>query len=123
MRYRPHEFAEIAGVTVKTLQRWDNSGKLNAERTIGGHRYYTDDHLRQIKGIAKVTKKKVIYCRVSSSAQKPELKNQVEAMTSFCTANGVVIDKVIEEIGGGLNFKRKKFLGLLTEILKSYVCH
>jgi putative resolvase len=42
MRYRPHEFADIAGVTVKTLHRWDESGKLSAERTVGGHRYYTE---------------------------------------------------------------------------------
>ncbi|NEO91923.1 MAG: MerR family DNA-binding transcriptional regulator, partial [Moorea sp. SIO3G5] len=38
MHYRPHEFAKIAGVTVRTLQRWDISGKLIADRTLGNHR-------------------------------------------------------------------------------------
>ncbi|WP_293088602.1 MerR family transcriptional regulator [Moorena sp. SIO3H5] len=32
MHYRPHEFAKIAGVTVRTLQRWDISGKLVYEQ-------------------------------------------------------------------------------------------
>jgi DNA-binding transcriptional regulator YiaG len=27
--YKPHEFADMLGVTVKTLQCWDVSGKLN----------------------------------------------------------------------------------------------
>ncbi|MCL2937086.1 MAG: MerR family DNA-binding transcriptional regulator [Trichodesmium sp. MAG_R02] len=37
MHYRPNEFADLAGVSVKTLHRWDSSGKLKPLRTIGGH--------------------------------------------------------------------------------------
>jgi predicted site-specific integrase-resolvase len=121
MKYRPHEFAKIAGVTVKTLHRWDESGKLKALRTLGDHRYYDDTHVNQIKKLAPSKKLNVIYCRVSSNAQKPELENQVDAMKQFCTASGIPIDKVIIEIGGGLNFKRKKFLALLAEILAGNV--
>ena len=40
--YKPHELAEILGVTVKTLQRWDKSGKLPAKRTVTNYRYYTE---------------------------------------------------------------------------------
>lgn len=121
MKYRPHEFAELAGVSVKTLQRWDNTGKLKAYRTVGNHRYYTDKQLNQVRGIKPKTRKSVIYCRVSSYAQRPELASQVEAMESFCTAQGVVIDDVIKEIGGGLNFKRKKFTKLLTQVVTGQV--
>ena len=42
-------------------------------------------------------------------------------MQQFCTANGVVIDEIVQEIGGGLNFKRKKFRSLLLEILTGNV--
>ena len=28
--YKPNEFAALVGVSVKTLQRWDNGGKLKA---------------------------------------------------------------------------------------------
>ena len=128
MHYRPNEFADLAGVSVKTLHRWDESGKLKPLRTVGGHRYYTDEHINQIKGITKTPRQNVIYCRVSSNAQKPELENQVEAMKQFCTASGITIDKVVEEIGGRLNFKRKKFLTLLSQIITGkiesvYVAH
>ena len=59
MNYRPNEFARIAGVTVKTLHRWDESGKLKAFRTLGGHRYYTDQHINQIRGISPTSKKNI----------------------------------------------------------------
>ena len=30
--YKPKEFAELIGVLIKTLQRWDNDNKLKAYR-------------------------------------------------------------------------------------------
>lgn len=121
MKYRPYEFGELVGVSVKTLQRWDKAGKLIADRTLGNHRYYTDRHLNQIRGIKPTARKVVIYARVSSHAQKPELLNQVAAMEQFCTARGVVIGEVVKEVGGGLNFKRKKFTKLLKQVMTGQV--
>ena len=34
------EASEILGVDIRTLQRWDNDGRLKAYRTLGGHRRY-----------------------------------------------------------------------------------
>ena len=31
--YKPKDFAELLGVSVKTLQRWDRDGILKANRT------------------------------------------------------------------------------------------
>lgn len=39
--YKPNEFAKLIGVSVKTLQRWDNGGILKAFRTPTNRRYYT----------------------------------------------------------------------------------
>lgn len=39
--YKPHEFAEMLGISVKTLQRWDNDRKLVAFRNPSNRRYYT----------------------------------------------------------------------------------
>ena len=44
--YKPQDFAEMLGVSVKTLQRWDREGKLKAFRTPTDRRYYTDEHLK-----------------------------------------------------------------------------
>lgn len=46
-KYKPKEFAEMIGVSVKTLQRWDNMGKLKAYRTPTDRRYYTDKQLKE----------------------------------------------------------------------------
>lgn len=41
--FKPNEMAKRLGVTVKTLQKWDNSGKFKAHRTPTNRRYYTED--------------------------------------------------------------------------------
>ena len=70
---------------------------------------------------SKPSRKTVVYTRVSSSAQKPELQNQVLAMEQFCLGKGLIIDEWISEVGGGLNFKRRKFLKLISSILSGEV--
>jgi excisionase family DNA binding protein len=39
------EAAESLGISVDTLRRWDESGKLKAVRSVGGHRYYKKEQL------------------------------------------------------------------------------
>ncbi|MFB6349909.1 IS607 family transposase [Moraxella sp. ZJ142] len=129
--YRPHQFAKIIGVSVSTLRRWDNEGVLPAKRTGFNQRYYTDDDIalvRQRNGVVPEDKKIVVYCRVSSKAQKDDLASQLSAMQQFCLARGIAVDEWHEEIGGGLNFKRKVFLSLMYriidgEIKQLYVAH
>jgi hypothetical protein len=43
--YKPQEFAKKIGVSVRTLQRWDNDGRLKANRTAANRRFYTDEQL------------------------------------------------------------------------------
>jgi predicted site-specific integrase-resolvase len=104
---RPHEFAERLGVSVKTLHRWDESGKLKAKRTLSNHRYYTEDDLAVARGLQSSPSKRqvIVYCRVSSAKQKTELQNQRAAMEQFCPARGLSIYEYVCEIGGGMNFK------------------
>ena len=45
--YKPKDFAELLGVSVKTLQRWDREGILKANRTPTDRRYYTYDQYLQ----------------------------------------------------------------------------
>ena len=46
--YKPKDFAELLGVSVKTLQRWDREGILKANRTPTDSRYYTYDQYLQL---------------------------------------------------------------------------
>ena len=49
--YKPKDFAELLGVSAKTLQRWDREGTLKANRTPTDRRYYTSDQYPLFKGI------------------------------------------------------------------------
>ena len=69
--YKPKDFAEHLGVSVKTLQRWDREGTLKANRTPTNRRYYTYDQYLQFKGINTENDERqvVIYARVSTRNQ------------------------------------------------------
>lgn len=41
--YKPKEFSEMLGVSILTLQNWDNAGKLKARRTPTNRRFYTQE--------------------------------------------------------------------------------
>lgn len=116
--YSPAQFGKMIGKSVKTLQRWDSDGVLVARRNPKNRRYYTHDQYLECIGVkANETKSKiVVYGRVSSPAQKPDLKNQISALEVFCAANGFAVDEWLTEVGSGLNYKRKKFNSLFLDI-------
>ena len=117
-RYKPGEFAKRINRSVGTLRIWDKKGKLPAKRLPSGHRYYTEEDYRQALSLEqpKINQKTIIYTRVSSPKQKQDLMRQTEALEQFCLARGYIIDEVIEEIGGGLNYTRPQFLKLMAMI-------
>lgn len=121
--YKPGDFAELLGVSVKTLQRWDREGILKANRTPTDRRYYTYDQYLQFKGIKTKNdnRETVIYARVSTRNQKEDLQNQVAFLRQFCNAKGMIVDQCIEEYGSGLNYNRKKWNRLLEEVMEQKV--
>ena len=121
--YKPKDFAALLGVTVRTLQRWDNDGILHAYRTPTNRRYYTYAQYLQFKGIkADIdTRDVVIYARVSTKNQKDDLQNQVEFLKQFCNARGMVVNQCIEDFGSGLNYNRKKWNDLLDQVMENKI--
>lgn len=109
------------GVGVKTLQRWDRQGKLRAGRTVTNRRYYTQEQLRAFLQMPVQKRRIVVYCRVSSQAQRPDLKNQRKVLEDFCSNTGLSNVDYVEEIGGGLNFTRPKFTQLIDDIVSGQV--
>jgi len=129
-KYRLHEFANIIGRSNSTLRRWDKEGLLIAKRTISNQRYYDDSDVRKVLQLRdkEAEKQIVVYCRVSSKKPQKDLKSQLDAMRTFCLGRGVAVDQWITEIAGGMNFKRPKFLALVTQILPGeisqlYIAH
>ena len=99
--YKPKDFAELLGVSVKTLQRWNREGTLKANRTLTNRRYYTYDQYLQFKGMNIENDKRqvVIYARVSTKNQKDNLQNQVAFLRHFCNAKGILLEQCIEGYG------------------------
>lgn len=122
--YGSKQASEILGIKVKTLQKWDREGKLKpASRSKTNRRVYTESQLRDFLRLnSEGSRIRVVaYCRVSSQAQKPDLRNQQVAIEQYCNEVRLRNVEFICEVGGGLNFKRPKFLQLMDDIEKQKI--
>lgn len=106
--------AEQLGVHPQTIRRWDREGQLVADfRTPGGHRRY--------KRAAGGGGETVGYVRVSSHDQKEDLARQREAVAMGAAAAGKPCDRIITDLGSGMNYQKRGFLQLLTLLLAGKV--
>lgn len=92
--------AERLGVSPKTLQRWDNDGKLKAYRTPTNRRYYTEEQLNEYfeNDTSNKKRKIVAYIRVSNRNQQDELNNQIEFIKRHINGHDEVVDNKVERI-------------------------
>lgn len=121
--YKPKDFAELLNVTVKTLQRWDKQGILKANRSPTNRRYYTYEQYLQFKGISREfdSRAVVIYARVSTRNQADDLENQVDFLQTYANTKGMIVDTIIRDFGSGLNYNRKRWNQLLTEVMEGKI--
>lgn len=120
-KYRIKGFAERIGRSASTIRRWEQEGKIVSKRLPSGQRFYDETDVKKALGVAPASRATVVYCRVSSAGQKDDLASQVQAMEAYCLGAGIAVDDWIEEVGGGMNFKRKKFLALISKIMAGEV--
>src|SRR6266851_601388 len=112
--YSPKEFGQLIGRATKTLQKWDRKGILKAHRSPTNRRYYTHDQYLAYRGlVAQEQGLTLVYARVSGVAQKPDLANQVKALETYCREQQIKVDEWMQDIGSGLNYKRKHFNQLM----------
>jgi putative resolvase len=111
----PQEAHKLFGFHPKTLNRWAVAGKIEFIRSVGGHARYSVDSLEQITH-SEDTRKVVLYARVSTASQKDDLQSQIEYISKAYPQC-----KVISETGSGMNFKRKKFIGIMEEVARKEV--
>ncbi len=103
------------GITRVTLYNWKNKGLVEFIKSKTGRNYVSIDEYNRLLGIKEKKEESVIiYCRVSSSENKANLETQKERMINYCNARGYKVDRVIIEIGSGINDKRAKLIKLLS---------
>lgn len=115
------EASEILGVDIRTLQRWDNDGRLKAYRTLGGHRRYKLSEIESLftNETNQSTKINVfIYCRVSTKKQADSgnLERQKDRLIQYCNDKKYNIIGVFEEVASGLNDKRRELTKMLRKL-------
>ena len=113
------EFAKRLNRSVKCIQRWDRDGILKPSyRTPTNRRCYTDEDVFKALGLSSTNKqtKIICYCRVSSNNQKDDMINQREYLNNYCKNNNILNVEFFNDIGSGLNFKRKNFNNIMRMV-------
>jgi len=119
--------AEILGVSISTLRRWEKEHVLiPSYRTIGGHRRYDLDLLLARFSIhdndSHTERRAIAYARVSSFDQKHDLEYQKERLETYCNSE-FESNEIISDLGSGLNYKKPGLKKLLKEIRKQSFSH
>ena len=101
------------------MRRWEREGQLSPDRVSeGGTRYYDVKHLLGLRELE--TDLTVAYARVSSRDQKDDLKRQAEKLEMYCARQGWRYE-LIQDLGSGMNYRKKGLKRLLEMILNRQV--
>lgn len=103
------DYAKKLGISYKTAWRYFKQGNLDAYQTHTGTIIVEDDIPEDRK------MKAAIYCRVSSLENKDNLERQKQRLLDYCSAKGYKVEKIITEIGSGINDNRKQWINLLKD--------
>ncbi|MGH2482476.1 MAG: IS607 family transposase [Ktedonobacteraceae bacterium] len=104
-------FAQQAGVRYETAWRWFKAGRIKGRQLDTGTIIITEEIDQPPQSDPVV----VVYARVSANENRPNLNTQAERLSAYCAAKGWKINRVVKEIGSGVNDGRKKLLALLAD--------
>lgn len=103
------EWAASQGISYATARRWYAAGTLPVPA-------YQTARLIVIGTPAPATHTTtVVYARVSSADQRPDLDRQVATVTAWATSNGLAVDRVVTDVGSAVNGGRRTFMALLRD--------
>ena len=103
------EAVKLLGMHPNTLRKYADAGIIRTIRNAAGQRLYDVDSYIGQQSQAET----VCYCRVSSYKQKDDLQRQVSFMRErYPDAT------IVQDVGSGINFKRKGLRTILDRLLK-----
>ncbi len=103
------DYAKEQGVSYRTAWSWWKKGIIKGRQLPTGTILVETDAASASNVIA------CIYARVSSSENKGNLDRQAERLAQYAIAKGYTVDKIVKEVGSGLNDNRKKLNQLLID--------
>lgn len=113
--------SDLLGVSQNTVRAWEKEGRLRSYRNgKKGHRRYDEDELNACLGKSTGSDGSsnlgvAVYCRVSSADQKShgDLERQKLRLREYCATQHYRVDYIMDEVGSGMNDKRKKLRKLM----------
>ena len=117
------EVLEKLGVTRVTLSDYVKKGVIRATKKQNGQYDYDERSVYEFLGQKFERKKKVniSYSRVSTQAQREQLKEQTLRIYNSCIAKGIDLDEQIEDIKSGMDANRKGFQKLIEKVIKGEI--
>lgn len=105
------KYAERIGVKRATATKWFHKGLIKGAYQLSTGTIIVPDEIFNKK--ENEIGETVIYARVSSpERRKTDLEYQAKKMSDFCISNGWKIDRIVKEVGSGLNDSRPKLMEL-----------
>ena len=103
-------------ITRPTLTKYIKEGWITGTKTKNGFYDYDDDSV--YKFLNKDNKRlNIIYSRVSTPKQKPDLENQEQNLLEYTSNAGIQIGKSYKDISSGMNYDRKEFIQLMEDVM------
>jgi len=104
------EWARSVGVHPQTAYTWVREDRMPvAFRRLASGTILVDVVPRDAE------QRMVLYARVWSHDQRPDLDRQVARLTEWVSGNGYEVARVVTEVGSGLNGKRPKLRRILSD--------
>lgn len=100
---------------MKTLQRWDNNGKLVAYRNPSNRRYYTEEQLKTVSH--DTSRRDVAY------ASNDDADAQIKSIKSYAKAHHVEISETLTDKYNDINSLRPNWNHLIDMVLADSVNH
>lgn len=104
------KWAKENNVTYRTAWNYFKSGILKGKKLDTGT-ILIEVNNKEDNQIIKT----VIYARVSSSENKSNLDAQAKRLEDYCICKDYKIDRIVKEVGSGLNDKRPKLENILLD--------
>ena len=105
------EAIRLTGLSNTTLRKFADNGTIKSKR-IGRQRLFDVNSLIGTES-SDERESIICYCRVSSKKQRDDLSRQVVSMQQQFPEG-----EIVQDIGSGLNFKRKGIQAILERILR-----
>jgi predicted site-specific integrase-resolvase len=119
------EAAAFLGISLKTLEGYVKKGVIDKwKNLVNGRTYYDRSQLLKLLGSRLPQNREVwVYCRsagipdqgAAGVSSRTRLKRQVDRVMGYCTAAGIRVDRIVQEVGKAGTVKTRPGFNLVME--------